>query len=125
MDPYPPSARRRGLLRQRFRHHGIYWLPNLITSGAMFAGFYAIVQGMTHEYERAAVAIFVAMVLDAKSALASAVTQVRMRDYTDEEIAAFIATWRPFERAPARRASSASSCSPASRPCSATRPWAS
>jgi CDP-diacylglycerol--serine O-phosphatidyltransferase len=64
VDPYPPPTRRRGLLRSRFRRHGIYWLPNLITSGAMFAGFYAIVQAMNGRFEQAAMAIFVAMVLD-------------------------------------------------------------
>jgi CDP-diacylglycerol--serine O-phosphatidyltransferase len=46
------------------RKRGIYLLPNLFTTLNLFAGFYAIVQGMNHEYEKAAVAIFVAMVLD-------------------------------------------------------------
>jgi CDP-diacylglycerol--serine O-phosphatidyltransferase len=46
------------------RKRGIYILPNLFTTLALFAGFYAIVQGMNHEFEKAAVAIFVAMVLD-------------------------------------------------------------
>jgi len=46
------------------RKRGIYILPNLFTTLNLFAGFYAIVQGMNHEYEKAAVAIFVAMVLD-------------------------------------------------------------
>jgi CDP-diacylglycerol---serine O-phosphatidyltransferase len=46
------------------RKRGIYILPNLFTTLNLFAGFYAIVQGMNHEYERAAVAIFIAMVLD-------------------------------------------------------------
>ena len=46
------------------RKRGIYLLPNLFTTLNLFAGFYAIVQGMNHEYERAAIAIFVAMVLD-------------------------------------------------------------
>jgi CDP-diacylglycerol--serine O-phosphatidyltransferase len=64
VDPYPPPGRHRGLLKNRFRRHGIYWLPNLITSGAMFAGFYAIVQAMNGRFEVAAMAIFVAMVLD-------------------------------------------------------------
>jgi CDP-diacylglycerol--serine O-phosphatidyltransferase len=64
MDMYPPPARRRGLLRGRLRRHGIYWLPNLITSGALFAGFYAIVQAMNGRFEQSAMAIFVAMVLD-------------------------------------------------------------
>jgi CDP-diacylglycerol--serine O-phosphatidyltransferase len=46
------------------RRRGIFLLPNLFTTGALFAGFYAIVQAMNGHYEPAAVAIFVAMVLD-------------------------------------------------------------
>ena len=46
------------------RRRGIYLLPNLFTTLNLFAGFYAIVMGMNHEFERAAIAIFVAMVLD-------------------------------------------------------------
>jgi len=46
------------------RHRGIYILPNLLTTAALFAGFYAIVQAMNNRFEYAAVAIFVAMVLD-------------------------------------------------------------
>ena len=43
---------------------GIYLLPNLFTTGALFAGFFAIVQAMNGRFEMAAVAIFVAMILD-------------------------------------------------------------
>lgn len=43
---------------------GIYFLPNLLTTGALFAGFYAIVQAMNGRFEQAAIAIFIAMVLD-------------------------------------------------------------
>jgi CDP-diacylglycerol--serine O-phosphatidyltransferase len=46
------------------RRRGIYLLPNLFTTGALFAGFYAIVQAMNGRFEFAAVAIFIAMVLD-------------------------------------------------------------
>jgi CDP-diacylglycerol--serine O-phosphatidyltransferase len=46
------------------RHRGIYLLPNLLTTAALFAGFYAIVQAMNGKFENAAVAIFVAMILD-------------------------------------------------------------
>jgi CDP-diacylglycerol--serine O-phosphatidyltransferase len=46
------------------RRRGIYLLPNLFTTGALFAGFYAIVQAMNGKFEQAAVAIFIAMVLD-------------------------------------------------------------
>ena len=48
-----------------FRRRGIYILPNLFTTGALFAGFYAIVQAMNGAFDHAAVAIFVAMILDA------------------------------------------------------------
>lgn len=48
----------------KLRKRGIYLLPNLITTSALFAGFYAIVQAMSHHYDQASVAIFVAMVLD-------------------------------------------------------------
>lgn len=46
------------------RRRGIYLLPNLFTTAALFAGFYAIVSAMNDRFEAAAVAIFVAMVLD-------------------------------------------------------------
>ncbi len=50
----PPEKRRRG----------IYLLPNLFTTAALFAGFYAIVAAMDQRFEPAAIAIFVAMLLD-------------------------------------------------------------
>ena len=43
---------------------GIYLLPNLFTIGALFAGFYSIVAAMQHLFENAAIAVFIAMVLD-------------------------------------------------------------
>jgi CDP-diacylglycerol--serine O-phosphatidyltransferase len=43
---------------------GIYLLPNLLTTGALFAGFYAIVSANLDRFEQAAIAVFVAMVLD-------------------------------------------------------------
>ena len=46
------------------RKRGIYLLPNLLTTAALFAGFYAIVQAMNSRFEYAAVAMFIAMVLD-------------------------------------------------------------
>ena len=51
-------------IRSRFARRGIYWLPNLFTIAALFSGFYAIVQAMNGRFEYAAMAIFVAMVLD-------------------------------------------------------------
>lgn len=49
---------------ERARHKGIYLLPNLFTTGALFAGFYAILAGMDGKFEAAAIAIFVAMIFD-------------------------------------------------------------
>lgn len=46
------------------RRRGIYILPNLFTTSAMFAGFYSIVSAMDNRYEAAAIGIFVAMILD-------------------------------------------------------------
>jgi CDP-diacylglycerol--serine O-phosphatidyltransferase len=61
-----PEAREHKLfIKSRFARRGIYWLPNLFTTIALFAGFYAIVQAMSGRFEQAAMAIFVAMVFDA------------------------------------------------------------
>src|SRR5436309_13811327 len=55
---------RRPLLNTEIRRRGIYLLPNLFTTAALFAGFYSIVMAMNQRYDYAAVAIFVAMILD-------------------------------------------------------------
>ncbi|MGE0012874.1 MAG: CDP-diacylglycerol--serine O-phosphatidyltransferase [Azoarcus sp.] len=52
------------LITPEKRRRGIYILPNLFTTAALFAGFFAIVQAMNQHFETAAVAIFIAMVLD-------------------------------------------------------------
>ena len=54
----------RALAKNRIRRRGIYLLPNLFTTAALFAGFYAIVQAMNGRFDQAAIAVFVAMVLD-------------------------------------------------------------
>ncbi len=46
------------------RGRGIYLLPNLLTTAALFAGFYAVLAAMNGQFEKAAIAIFVAMILD-------------------------------------------------------------
>ncbi len=46
------------------RRRGIYLLPNLFTTGALFSGFYAITSAMGGRFETAVIAIFVAMILD-------------------------------------------------------------
>lgn len=43
---------------------GIYLLPNLFTTGALFAGYYSIIAGINGKYEIAAIAIFIAALLD-------------------------------------------------------------
>ncbi len=48
----------------KVRRRGVYLLPNLFTTGSLFSGFYAIVAGMHGNFENAAIAIFVSMVLD-------------------------------------------------------------
>ena len=46
------------------RRRGIYLLPNLLTTAALFAGFYAIVAAMNGKFAQASVAVFIAMILD-------------------------------------------------------------
>lgn len=47
------------------RQRGIYLLPNLFTTAALFSGFYAIIAGMSGDFQAAAIAIVVAGVFDA------------------------------------------------------------
>lgn len=49
---------------KKIRRKGIYLLPNLFTTSALFSGFFAVVAGINGEFTPAAVAIFIAMVLD-------------------------------------------------------------
>lgn len=60
----PDFRPRKTLFNPELRRRGIYLLPNSFTTAALFAGFYAIVQAMNGAFEQAAVAIFIAMVLD-------------------------------------------------------------
>jgi CDP-diacylglycerol--serine O-phosphatidyltransferase len=46
------------------RRKGIFLLPNLLTTGGLFAGFYSIVAAIDGNFEASALAIFVAMFLD-------------------------------------------------------------
>ena len=46
------------------RRRAIYLLPNLFTTSALFAGFYAIIVAMGGQFSNAAVAVFTAMILD-------------------------------------------------------------
>lgn len=49
---------------KKVRNKGIYLLPNLITTAALFSGFYAIIAAMHGRFEAAAIAIFVAALFD-------------------------------------------------------------
>ncbi len=49
---------------KKVRHQSIYLLPNLFTTGCLFAGFYSIIMAINSDFEKSAIAIFVAMVLD-------------------------------------------------------------
>lgn len=60
----PVLRPRKALINPEVRRRGIYILPNLFTTAALFAGFFAIVQAMNARYEVSAVAIFLAMVFD-------------------------------------------------------------
>lgn len=46
------------------QRRGIYLLPNLFTTAGLFAGFYAIVAAIRGDFESAAIAVFVAMIMD-------------------------------------------------------------
>ncbi len=43
---------------------GIYLLPNLFTTAGLFSGFYSILAAMNGDFSTAAVAIFIAMIMD-------------------------------------------------------------
>ena len=49
---------------ERQRRRGVYLLPNLITTAALFAGFYAIVAAANGDFVKAALAIYSAFILD-------------------------------------------------------------
>jgi CDP-diacylglycerol--serine O-phosphatidyltransferase len=59
------------------RRRGIYLLPNLLTTGALFAGFYAIVSAMNNQFDTASVAIFIAMVLDGADGRIARMTKIQ------------------------------------------------
>lgn len=46
------------------KRRGIYILPNLLTTGALFFGFFAIIQATMKNFETAAIAVLIALILD-------------------------------------------------------------
>lgn len=62
-----PKITPRAIVKNRIetvRHKGVYLLPNLFTLSSLFAGFFSVVVAMQGDYEKAAIAIFVSMILD-------------------------------------------------------------
>lgn len=49
---------------QKQPHRGVYLLPNMFTTAALFSGFYSIIAAMNGNFTHAAVAIFISMVFD-------------------------------------------------------------
>ncbi|TGG91976.1 CDP-diacylglycerol--serine O-phosphatidyltransferase [Natronospirillum operosum] len=61
-DPTPDNVAMTPEARKRRRT--VYLVPNLLTTTALFAGFYAIIAAINGNFSNAAVGIFVAMVFD-------------------------------------------------------------
>lgn len=62
-----PRVTPKALVKERIdtvRKKGIYLLPNLFTLSSLFSGFYAVVIAMAGDFEKAAIAISVSMILD-------------------------------------------------------------
>ncbi len=51
-------------MTERIPRRGIYLLPNLFTTAALFFGFYAMISAIGGHYESAAIGIFIAMIMD-------------------------------------------------------------
>ncbi len=49
---------------KKVRRRGIYLLPNLLTLGTLFAGFYAVIAGMSGNFNEAGWALLIAAVFD-------------------------------------------------------------
>ncbi|MCS6927312.1 MAG: CDP-diacylglycerol--serine O-phosphatidyltransferase [Candidatus Binatia bacterium] len=58
---------------------GVYLLPNLVTSGGLFCGFYAIIATFKGEYRLAAIAILIALVCDALDGRVARITKSSSR----------------------------------------------
>lgn len=52
------------IIHKGSRSRGIYLLPNLFTISSFFAGFFAIISSLSGNYDNAAIAIFIAMIMD-------------------------------------------------------------
>lgn len=68
-------TRRRKKPRDKKKFRGIYILPNLITTASLFAGFYAIIEAIHGNFEVAALAVLVSLVLDGLDGRVARMTQ--------------------------------------------------
>jgi len=64
-DQVPDDSNVTSLPDRKGLKKGVYLLPNLVTTGALFAGFYAIIAAMTGKFEGACIAVVIAGFLDA------------------------------------------------------------
>lgn len=69
----PPRKTREGMKR------GVYILPNLLTSGSLFCGFYAIIAAFNGKYLFAAVAIAIAVLFDGVDGKVARLTKTTSR----------------------------------------------
>ncbi len=61
----------------RKRKRGIYLLPNLFTTSALFAGFYAVLAAIEGNFDQSVVAIFIAFILDGLDGRVARLTQTQ------------------------------------------------
>ena len=61
----------------RKRRRGIYLLPNLFTTGALFFGFLGMIAGIEGDYRLAALGVLVAMILDGLDGRVARLTQTQ------------------------------------------------
>ena len=59
------------------RRRGIYLLPNMMTLGALFSGFYAVIAGMSGDFNEAGWAIFIAAILDGLDGIIARLTNTQ------------------------------------------------
>lgn len=62
---------------KRVTRRGIFLLPSLVTTGGLFAGFFAIIASMNGQFEKACVAILAAAVLDALDGAVARLTKTQ------------------------------------------------
>jgi CDP-diacylglycerol---serine O-phosphatidyltransferase len=67
------------LTGRKYRERGIYVIPNLLTTGNLFAGFYAVVAVFNGDFKMASIAILVATLFDGLDGKAARLTKTTSR----------------------------------------------